>query len=137
MSTYEDSFIGSLKDIIKGKRRLAIADDAKAKHVNVHVLNITACEIGLATALVEGQTEDGSATTFLLVGEPEAVAEAARMHRYPGERVQHQMRMGELLGYSAASVQSFIDSGVAGNCRCSSCGGDPEVIRPTPLEPLW
>lgn len=123
---YEDAFIAALTGARKTScaRTVAIADDAKCEFVSVYMLNVTASEIGLSTELVEGFTEDGSPTVFLIAGTPESVRIAADMHRKPAsDRRAHQIALGELLGYDPAGTLSFIDSGIAANCRCSSCGG--------------
>ena len=134
--SYDNEIIRAIADVANRKtpRKLAIADSQKVENVSLSTLEVTARELGLPLARLNGKGEDGLACEFLLVGsDTETVAywelELAYTNLFGTngrQRLAMQIDMGAALGYDASDVLDFIKSDVALTCPCTCCGGEPQ-----------
>ena len=135
--SYDNEIIRDIADVAirKTPRKLAIADSQKVKNVSLDTLRITAGELGLEVAEVQGRGEDGEENTFLIIAEDKATVDDWEFNLLdvyihddltPKARMQLQIRMGQALGYTSREIIDFLPTEVAKTCPCTCCGGTPQ-----------
>lgn len=135
--SYDNEIIRDIADVANRKtpRKIAIADSQKVTNVSLDTLKITAGELGLAFAEVQGRGEDGEDNVFLIVAEDKYAVDDWEFNLLdiyihddltPRARMQMQIRMGQALGYASNNILAFLSTEVAKTCPCTCCGGTPQ-----------
>lgn len=127
---YTATTLAGLADAAKGARPLVIADQSKAGD-SLSAIEAEAARRGLIAHAVSGRGEEGQTTKYVVIGRADKHVEQAcnlirkaDHRRVNGKaRARFQRTMGELLGYDKESIESFVVSDIARDCRCACCGG--------------
>lgn len=125
---YVADVFSAYTDVRAGRKPLLIVSAGKSQFA-LETLLALADEDGLPWVLRDFRCEDGQPHEHLFVageGSPYA-REAVNLIMSEMSRPDLQVRLGLLLGYTAAEINEFIESELGKTCPCDCCGG-PETV---------
>tara|TARA_R110002111_G_scaffold70386_1_gene113587 strand:- start:31 stop:483 length:453 start_codon:yes stop_codon:yes gene_type:complete len=133
--TYTNDAIRAISEINRedNSRDLAIVSQAKTT-VALRTLEVTARQLGLQVFFEELNCEDGQPHMHMLVSRGlegmTALDLIAECERGDIERNTLQLKLGQMLGYDASSIQEFLTTDLSATCPCDCCGGASVTMQP-------
>ncbi len=146
---YGMDLMEDLAKVRAGMKPLLIADESKCVTAFAALEDIVAADPALYVRYENLDNEDGEETRHAFVcaaGAPYAdeawelvlqsvmhICLAESPHAATVMRENLQMKLGMMLGYSAAECLEFIASETGRTCKCDCCGSQYSAEEPTPV----
>jgi len=129
---YALDVIMDLSRVSTGDKPLLIVSEGKSTLAYETVAEL-ASQAGLTTLFATFVCEDGELHEHVFVAQDSAFAVEAieLIFERAGEhisRLELQIRLGSLLGYSALEIVQFTRSLIGMTCSCDCCGGPPPLL---------